>query len=188
MTIKQWVKKSQNKKGFTLIELIMVIMIVAIMAAVGIPQFINYKREAKNAATKHLLGLVRSGIQNQYAQMQLRCGGTAGVWPSLAAIQANSVSGAGCTTGPGNQVITAAEAQIVAGKEWPVVNPWGGSSAITLATGTSVGTKAATRCAQLACDQAAGSPAFSGGWCYDVTTGEFWADSDQATLDHECSF
>jgi MSHA pilin protein MshA len=57
-----------QKKGFTLIELIMVIVILAILAAVAVPKYIDLTSNANTAAEKGVIGGVRSGIMTYYVQ------------------------------------------------------------------------------------------------------------------------
>lgn len=57
-----------TKKGFTLIELIMIIVILGILAAIAIPRYYDLQSDAKNAAEKGIVGGVRAGIMTYYAQ------------------------------------------------------------------------------------------------------------------------
>ena len=69
------------KKSFTLIELVMVMVILGILAAVAIPTFIDLRDEAKEASVKGGLGGLRSGVSIWYAKEA--ASGTA-AWPTLA--------------------------------------------------------------------------------------------------------
>ena len=55
-----------NKKGFTLIELMIVVAIIGILAAIAIPKFADLINKAKEGSTKGALSSVRSAIQVYY--------------------------------------------------------------------------------------------------------------------------
>ena len=57
-----------TRKGFTLIELIMVIVILGIIAAISIPKYVDLSSQAKVAAAKGAMGSVRSAIAIKYAE------------------------------------------------------------------------------------------------------------------------
>jgi prepilin-type N-terminal cleavage/methylation domain-containing protein len=57
-----------KNKGFSLIEIILVITLIAILAGIGIPRIINYADKAKEAILKTNLGLLRSAIENYYME------------------------------------------------------------------------------------------------------------------------
>ena len=57
-----------SRNGFTLIEIIMVIVIIGIIAAVSIPAFVNLQNEAKQKSELSIIGAVKSGIHNYYAE------------------------------------------------------------------------------------------------------------------------
>lgn len=60
--------KIRNQSGFTLIELIMVIVILGVLAVVAVPKYINLSGEANTASEKGVVGGVRAGIQTYFAQ------------------------------------------------------------------------------------------------------------------------
>ena len=51
-----------NRKGFTLIELILVIAILGILAVSALPKFLDLSDDAHQAARDGVVGAVRSGI------------------------------------------------------------------------------------------------------------------------------
>ncbi len=60
-------KNRSKGQGFTLIELVIVIAIIGILAALAIPKFIDMSGSARVAATKAGLGSVRAALATKYA-------------------------------------------------------------------------------------------------------------------------
>lgn len=56
-----------KRRGFTLIELIAVVVVLAVLAGVALPKYFDYAADAKEASCKGALGGVRAGIANFYA-------------------------------------------------------------------------------------------------------------------------
>ena len=57
----------RGRKGFTLVELIMVIVILGILAIVAIPRFFNLSTRAEDSSEQGVVGGVRAGIQTAWA-------------------------------------------------------------------------------------------------------------------------
>lgn len=56
-------KTNRSNKGFTLVEILIVVVILGILAAIVIPQFSQASSEARNSSVKSNLQMVRSQIE-----------------------------------------------------------------------------------------------------------------------------
>jgi prepilin-type N-terminal cleavage/methylation domain-containing protein len=66
--------KRTGQSGFTLIELVIVIVILGILAAVAIPKYEDMREQARVATLKGELGSIRSAIAIQYSRNALNGG------------------------------------------------------------------------------------------------------------------
>ena len=60
----------KSKKGFTLIELMIVVAIIGILAAIAIPKFAELIRKSSEGASKGNLGSLRSALSIYYGDME----------------------------------------------------------------------------------------------------------------------
>lgn len=75
----------KNEGGFSLIELVIIIVILGILAAVAIPKYQDITSEAREASARSALGGIRSGIMIYYANQAVTTG--AATWPTLAQLE-----------------------------------------------------------------------------------------------------
>jgi len=57
-----------NQKGFTMIELMIVVAIIGILSAIAIPNFLNFRMKAKTSEAKSNLGAIRSCEEAYHAE------------------------------------------------------------------------------------------------------------------------
>lgn len=169
--MRQFKRANSKRSGFTLIEVLMAVLLIAILATIAITQFTNFARDTRNATTKENLGILRNAIQKHFATMRLRCGITNSAYPPLAAVNGNDIttSATVCTT---TAVPENSDRYFVSGGI--PENPWSnsactnkrlvqnenGSSNMTI--GNNIGTMMGTA---------------NCGWAYNATTGQIKANS-----------
>lgn len=159
----------QNKKhAFTLIELVLVILVLGILAAIAIPNFTDFRSDARNASTQGGLGAIRSAVSVARAAIALKEDSSTPNYPAIAEMQTNAFQAAS------HPKLAAAGEKIMDNTSGFPVNPWS-LSTIPVGQQSSIydcGTMSlgAVRTTASQIDH---------GWCYKGSTGNFWANSDR---------
>ena len=124
------IKMRRNQKGFTLIELMIVIAIIGILAAIAIPQFAKYRERSFNTSTLSDLRSTAGELEGYYAEWRAYPTTTAGAVAGFAATQANAAAphevtfpgnGVGAATFPALVVPLGPDVRMVGRSRGPIV-------------------------------------------------------------------
>ena len=74
----------RDQRGFTLIEIIMVIVLLGIIAAIAIPKYIDLRTEAADATASGIVGAIVSSASIGYADIVTHNSGT--TFPDITAL------------------------------------------------------------------------------------------------------
>ncbi len=151
--------------GFSIVELVMIVLLIAVLAAIVIPNFIDFRKEAKNSAVQAGIGFLRSSIAAATTQIELKEDPTTHPkrFPSVKELQ-EGIFGDEHPALKGKSIFEA-------GAQVPK-NPW---TSPTLPPETMV---LIVEC-EFEKGQLNTAPGLERrGWCYRSSTGEIWANTN----------
>ena len=79
----------RDQRGFTLIEIIMVIVLLGIIAAIAIPKYVDLKSEAADATANGIVGAIIASAAIGYADRVVNATGT---YPNITALDSTYLS------------------------------------------------------------------------------------------------
>lgn len=70
--MRKWINKKRNKKGFTLVELVVVIAILGILAVIAVPRLSGAGANAKEEANKANIRTIESALSIYLAENSIK--------------------------------------------------------------------------------------------------------------------
>lgn len=91
-------KKMKDQRGFTLIEIIAVLVILGILAVVAIPKYLSTMDEARNKAAQGQIGEVKGRLSQALATYMLKNNGAKPADGGVLITEANTLKPNSCPT------------------------------------------------------------------------------------------
>ncbi|MBX3413786.1 MAG: prepilin-type N-terminal cleavage/methylation domain-containing protein [Pirellulales bacterium] len=143
--------RARRRTGFTLVEVLLVVVILAILAATVIPQFTESGENAKESATMQNLRTLRSQIEMYKLQHNGAVPSNANLSQLTGKTNADGTANASGAFGP----------YLIGGVPF---NPYNNSNTVTTTTN----------------NPPSAAVEGGAGWLYNTTTGGIWANTDEA--------
>ena len=107
-----------NSKGFTLIELMIVVAIIGILAAIAIPNFLKYQCKAKQSEAKTNLGSLRVAQEAYFAEYDKYKQATTGIGFTIKGTQRYTYAVTGTSTNGFTATASAPSGSVGDGDMW----------------------------------------------------------------------
>jgi MSHA pilin protein MshB len=65
----------KRQSGFTLVELIIVIVLIGVLAVIAVPRFLSFAEDAQRATFKGIAGAFRAGVDQVHLAWLVRING-----------------------------------------------------------------------------------------------------------------